>query len=598
MTETKTNPLFHLMPSLTDVAFLYPLVYLFSGLDGVRTMLADGDTGWHIRTGEWILAHGAVPRQDMFSFTKPGAPFFAWEWLWDVCFAWIHGRWGLGGVALVSIFVLCLTSALLYKLVLAATVRAGRENPLVAIVLTGLAMGGASMHWLARPHLFSMLFLLIFVAILERARGAGFPACSRASARPEEPAESRLQPARLPHNEMPSARLLWLLPPITILWVNVHAGFLVGVAMVGLYGIGSLVNAAVAPGARERIAHLRSAVPYFAAAAGCALASLVNPYTYRLHAHIWEYLNDRFPLNHVSEYQAANFRWGAAPLIEAMLVLAVSSAIWYGLRRQFVEVVVLMAWAHMSLVIARNVPIFMVVAAPFAAPPVLHWLRALGKAPIAGWLRSVFANFEEIGEELVAMERPWRVHAVSAAVLLLLAGAISAPGAGPKFKPEFDPHTFPAGALAALDNPGQRIFTYDQWGDYLIYELSPRGGKVYIDGRSDLYGDKFCLEAMDVMSVKYDWEKTLARYGVDTILISAGSPLAGAIKESRHWRVRYDDGLAIVFRPAPSAPGTNLQVSAGTASGLGGRDLPVTESARVNPKDHEFQQQPREGVNP
>ena len=62
MTETKTSPLFRWLPSLTDVAFLLPLILLFAGLEGVRTMLGDGDTGWHLRIGEWILAHHQMTR--------------------------------------------------------------------------------------------------------------------------------------------------------------------------------------------------------------------------------------------------------------------------------------------------------------------------------------------------------------------------------------------------------------------------------------------------------------------------------------------------------------------------------------------------------
>src|SRR5258708_35802827 len=117
MTETKTNPLFRLLPSLTDVAFLLPLMFLFGGLNGVRTMLGDGDTGWHVRTGEWILAHHQIPRADVFSFTKSGQPWFAWEWLWDVAFAWLHQRWGLGGVVLVRLLAISLASAVLFRLV-------------------------------------------------------------------------------------------------------------------------------------------------------------------------------------------------------------------------------------------------------------------------------------------------------------------------------------------------------------------------------------------------------------------------------------------------------------------------------------------------
>src|SRR6266446_3585596 len=117
MTETKTNPIIRLLPSLTDVAFLLPLIFLFGGMNGVRTMLGDGDTGWHVRTGEWILAHHQVPRVDMFSFSRTGAPWFAWEWLWDVLFAMLHQRWGMASVVLASILVICVTTALLFRLV-------------------------------------------------------------------------------------------------------------------------------------------------------------------------------------------------------------------------------------------------------------------------------------------------------------------------------------------------------------------------------------------------------------------------------------------------------------------------------------------------
>src|ERR1700723_4523556 len=98
------------LPSLTDIAFLMPLIFIFIKLDGARTLLGDGDTGWHIRTGEWILAHHSVPQVDMFSYSRPGAPWFAWEWLWDVVFAMLHQRWGLAGVVLASLTGICFTT--------------------------------------------------------------------------------------------------------------------------------------------------------------------------------------------------------------------------------------------------------------------------------------------------------------------------------------------------------------------------------------------------------------------------------------------------------------------------------------------------------
>src|SRR5215472_4583114 len=84
-----------LLPSLTDFAFLMPVVFLFARMDGLVTLLGDCDTGWHIRTGEWILAHHAVPARDIFSFSKPGETWYAWEWLSEIIFAWLYRHGGL-----------------------------------------------------------------------------------------------------------------------------------------------------------------------------------------------------------------------------------------------------------------------------------------------------------------------------------------------------------------------------------------------------------------------------------------------------------------------------------------------------------------------
>jgi len=94
---------------------------------------------------------------------------------------------------------------------------------------------------------------------------------------------------------------------------------------------------------------------------------------------------------------------------------------------------------------------------------------------------------------------------------------------------------------------------------------------------------------MDVVNVKYNWEHTLERYGVTTVLLSPDAALAGAIKESSHWRVAYDDGKSIVFRLAESAAGRGEQAA---TSGTGGRrrDRSITAlSPSVNPEDHVFQ---------
>ena len=103
------------VPSLSDLAFLVPILVLFWRTTGVAWLLTDSDTGWHIRTGEWILRNGRVPAVDIFSFTRPGAPWFAWEWLSDVVMAAVHDVAGLRGIVLLSLVLLSVTSVCIYR---------------------------------------------------------------------------------------------------------------------------------------------------------------------------------------------------------------------------------------------------------------------------------------------------------------------------------------------------------------------------------------------------------------------------------------------------------------------------------------------------
>ena len=98
----------------------------------------------------------------------------------------------------------------------------------------------------------------------------------------------------------------------------------------------------------------------------------------------------------------------------------------------------------------------------------------------------------------------------------------------------------------------------------------------FVDGRSDFYGDDFEEKYIDVLNVKYGWEKTLSGFGVDTILLPPSAPLTGALKESSRWRVVYDDGIALVFRSESRTAGA--QVSAAKRGGGEGRDREVTKT--------------------
>jgi hypothetical protein len=260
-------------------------------MHGAQTLLGDGDTGWHLRTGEWILAHGRVPDRDIFSFTRSGQPWFAWEWLWDVLFGWLHLHAGMAAVVLASSLVLALTFALLFRMARRSS------DALVALALTLVAAAGSAGHWLARPHLFTMLFTVIFYSILERtSRESGVP------------------------------RRLWLLPPLMVLWTNLHGGFFVGILLIAAYAAGQFAVLLRETGGDERRQALRRGRRYLLTAAGCGVATFVNPYGYRLHAHIFAYLADGFYRGNIMEFQSLNFQSGQARYFEILLAAGAAAA--------------------------------------------------------------------------------------------------------------------------------------------------------------------------------------------------------------------------------------------------------------------------------
>src|SRR5215469_12328788 len=304
-----------LLPSLSGLAFLLPILVLSWCTTGAGWLLTDSDTGWHIRTGEWILQNSRVPTTDIFSFTKAGKPWFAWEWLSDVVMAVTHNLGGLGVVVLLSLFILGATSLCVYK----STLEESRHRA-IALVLTGLAASASTIHWLARPHLVTPLFAAIFCWILNRVE-------------------------RKPR---PIVRSLLLL---TVLWVNLHGGFVVGLVLVVTYAFGAAVEEFIQGNSHS--AWLRSR-KYFVILGTCAIASLVNPYGYRLHVHVVEYVGASFYLQRISEFQSIDFHSSTAAYFETLLVLAIAAAGWHLGAGRLVQVLLLLSWSHLALFSARN----------------------------------------------------------------------------------------------------------------------------------------------------------------------------------------------------------------------------------------------------
>lgn len=153
-----------------------------------------------------------------------------------------------------------------------------------------------------------------------------------------------------------------------------------------------------------------------------------------------------------------------------------------------------------------------------------------------------------ICHDLRLMEVTPRFHLVSAAAILLIAGLFTL-GQAP-FAPEFNPENFPVQAVSIVkSHAGSRIFTTDQWGDYLLYRLYP-AQRVFFDGRSDFYGNDFVKLNQRLLSAEHDWRQCLNQFRINLVILKPEMPLSAVLKLTRGAKVLFDDGKVIVFDTA------------------------------------------------
>jgi len=494
-----------LQPSLFDVLLIAVPFWFFSLADGgLGLLLADGDTGWHIRTGEWILEQGRFVYRDLFSFTRPGEPWFAWEWLSDVILALLHKAGGIQAVALFGMVAGVAFCGVVFRHMVWQGARMW-----IALPLAFLCFGSATLHLLARPHMFTMVLVPAAAWWIEADR-------------------------RRP------GRSVWLLVPLAAVWANLHGGWPALIVLLALAAAGTALEEAAGPRRWGRAGR------YAALAAASLAATLLNPYGWKLHLHIAQYLQADYIRNFVGEFRAPSFRGEPMMHYELALLAALAVAGVMLSRRQFVAPLWILFWAHASLQSARHIPLFVGVAMPFVAALIQRawddWASRAGR-------RSAPAVLSALAEE--AAPQLQRVSLWPAVVLLLVClRVIPMP-----YFADFPEERFPSPMVEKHREvwAGARIFTQDQWADYLIYRLWP-SVTVFFDGRSDFYGRELATEYIRAYQGKPGWEEVLEKYRFDTVLVPPEAALGSLLKISPAWQLVDDDGKALLFRKRTPSP--------------------------------------------
>jgi len=450
--------------------------------------VSDSDIWWHLATGRYIIESGQIPKTDIFSHTVPGREWIDHEWLSQVAFYFMYHLFGFAGPVLLKSACLLVAFFFLFKRATLSSSRAATTLTLIAVIFV------SKDAWLERPMIFTFMFASIFLFVLERKRP------------------------------------LWALPLLTLLWANLHGGFIIGILIIFLFAVGSALSGDF-KGAKRLSLILFASV----------LSSLANPYTYKVLTYPFHYVSNITYSLFILEWQSPQFH--TFSLYEALILLTfVALALKKGIHPT--DMLLLLVFTHLSLFAVRNVSLYGLVCAPI----IIGHLEDGVKTSISATIRLP----KNIESAITARAIPAFIYtAVILSYVLFfgsyLTGAVSL-DAGPSQR-------FPEGAVGFIHEtkPQGQLYNQYGWGGYCIWTLYPEY-RVFIDGRADVYGD-FLYEYLKVHRVTESWDETLQKYNVSIVLIPTGSPLDVLLNESTSWERAYRDDIASVYLRSSSKGG-------------------------------------------
>jgi hypothetical protein len=290
-------------------------------------------------------------------------------------------------------------------------------------------------------------------------------------------------------------------------------------------------------------------------------ASLINPYGYELHVHVYRYLTSRWLMNHIDEFLSPNFHGVAQQCFVAILLITIVALAAAHNKPSLSRVLVLLLATYSGLYAARSLPVSSLLFTLIVAP---LWTQALTDARenenLSLRLRAVVSRWQEFTGRVRNVELAFRGHLwpVAAVFLGVLVCAHQGRlGTTQWMHAHFDPKHLPVQATDTIVERGIRepIFAPDSWGGYLIYRLYPEN-RIFVDDRHDFYGVDFLRDYLKAIRLTPDWDKFLNEKHVNWALLPDGSALANMLEETTQWNVVYRDGSAVLLeRKQLLAPG-------------------------------------------
>ncbi|HET9050144.1 MAG TPA: hypothetical protein VFO60_00480 [Candidatus Dormibacteraeota bacterium] len=461
----------------------------------------DPDTWWHLAIGR-LIGSGGIPSTEPFSFEPAAQAWVGQQWLYERLLALMVDGGG-PGLAMVVLGLAGAAAFLVAGLCLRRDDGVGAGwaagSALVCCLVAGTVLG-------VRGQVVTVLGTAITLLVVTRWREG-------------------------------SARAVWALPPLLLVWANLHAGFVTGIALALIAAVTVAVHRAVGG---EETAPVR---PLLLATGAAALATLANPAGVRLYGYVASTFVNPTLTQQITEWQSPNFHDMWLRLLEAVAVGLVVLWCVSGRRVDPLDVVLAVSLFGATLEAQRNMALFAVVATP-----------QLARYGSAAWSRL-----------------PWRprpLRPLGAAAALACAAAVAAAVAVSVVGPEvtrsatstYEADHYPAAAVAwaQANLPRSPLLSTYEWGGYLAERLGPGEPRaVWIYGESAVFGDARLQEYVKVATVQPGWQDVIRNLGMRFAVLPRTNPISTALVATG-WTALCRDAAAdavVLAEPDPIAPG-------------------------------------------
>lgn len=463
---------------------------------GLFTMAARGvidpDVWWHLRTGQLILSNHALFHADPYSFTRFGQPWVNHEWLSEVLLFIVYRVSGFGGLIVMFAAVIATTLLLVF------TRCPGR--PYLAALMTLWGAVASAPAWGVRPQMFSLFLASIFLVLLETSAKRPF--------------------------------LLWWTAPLMLLWVNLHAGYPIGLAFLALFLLGEMLEAAVYAGQWTRSSkRLKSLALAFAL---CLALVPLNPNGVRIYSYPFETLRSPAMQKFIQEWFSPDFHDPMyLPLLLMLLALVAALAV-SPQHPRLRDLVLLTATVSAALRSMRHIPILVLILVPILASLAEAWLQRRGAERLLKPGHGRPTTRILVTNILVLV-------AFAAFMLLRVREVI-------RTQEQTEAKHFPQAAVVFLsrEHPPGPMLNHYNFGGYFIWKLYPQY-RVFTDGRADVYGDGFMDDFAASYYLRDDWGMPFQRWGICSLVLPPDAPLITALRSSPDWKQLYADSHAVIL---------------------------------------------------